>query len=67
MADDVPWTECQPELIRKPKVFKRDSNDIKQFITACQVAFAQSYFEDKALDWWMLELEEMESDSWGKY
>ncbi|SJK99928.1 uncharacterized protein ARMOST_03239 [Armillaria ostoyae] len=83
MANDAPWTGCWPELIRKPEVFKGDSDDIEQFITTCKVyfqvhsthmfpdlykvAFGQSYFKGKALDWWMLQLAELKSNSRGKY
>ncbi|PBK63564.1 hypothetical protein ARMSODRAFT_979719 [Armillaria solidipes] len=66
MANDAPWTGCWPKLIRKPKVFKGDSDNIKRthmFPNPYKVTFAQSYFEGKALDWWTLELEEMESES----
>ncbi|KAK0431934.1 hypothetical protein EV421DRAFT_1925346 [Armillaria borealis] len=83
MGDDVPWIGCKPDLIRKPLPFKGEPNDIDRFITDCQmyfqvhsaymwldpyrVAFTSSYFEDKAKDWWTLQLSELYSTTRGKY
>ncbi|SJL12095.1 uncharacterized protein ARMOST_15516 [Armillaria ostoyae] len=60
MADDAPWTGCRPKLIRKPKVFKETPR-----ISSGSSPHAKCTF--KALDWWTLELDEMESNSQGKY
>ncbi|SJL16607.1 uncharacterized protein ARMOST_20133 [Armillaria ostoyae] len=83
MGDDAPWIGCKPDLIRKPNPFLGDPDDIDRFITDCQmyfqvhsaymwldpyrVAFASSYFEGKAKDWWTLQLEDLYSTSRGKY
>ncbi|SJL18732.1 uncharacterized protein ARMOST_22332 [Armillaria ostoyae] len=83
MGDDAPWIGCKPDLIRKPEPFHGDPDDIDRFITDCQmyfqvhsaymwldpyrVAFASSYFEGRAKDWWTLQLEDLYSSSRGKY
>ncbi|KAK0421572.1 hypothetical protein EV421DRAFT_1975680 [Armillaria borealis] len=83
MADDAPWIGCKPDLTRKPNPFIGDSDDIDRFITDCQVyfqvysaymwldsyrvAFAASYFEGRAKDWWTMQLADLYSDSRGKY
>ncbi|SJL16280.1 uncharacterized protein ARMOST_19800 [Armillaria ostoyae] len=83
MGDDAPWIGCKPDLVRKPEPFKGDPDDIDRFITDCQmyfqvhsaymwldpyrVAFASSYFEGRAKDWWTLQLEDLYSPSRGKY
>ncbi|SJL13670.1 uncharacterized protein ARMOST_17118 [Armillaria ostoyae] len=83
MGDDAPWIGCKPDLIRKPNPFLGDPDDIDRFIMDCQmyfqvhsaymwldpyrVAFASSYFEGKAKDWWTLQLEDLYSASRGKY
>ncbi|PBK62507.1 hypothetical protein ARMSODRAFT_980575 [Armillaria solidipes] len=83
MSEDAPWIGCKPDLIRKPLPFSGESDDIDRFITDCQmyfqvhsaymwldpyrVAFASSYFEDKAKDWWTLLLADLYSTSRGKY
>ncbi|SJL18801.1 uncharacterized protein ARMOST_22402 [Armillaria ostoyae] len=83
MGDDAPWIGCKPDLVRKPMPFIGDPDDIDRFITDCQmyfqvhsaymwldpyrVAFASSYFEGKAKDWWTLQLEDLYSASRGKY
>ncbi|PBK67329.1 hypothetical protein ARMSODRAFT_1020804 [Armillaria solidipes] len=83
MGDDAPWIGCKPDLIRKPLPFKGDLEDIERFITNCeiyfqvhstymwlnphQVAFASSYFEDKAEEWWILELADLRSRSHQKF
>ncbi|SJL08033.1 uncharacterized protein ARMOST_11392 [Armillaria ostoyae] len=83
MGDDAPWIGCKPDLVRKPEPFRGDADDIDRFITDCQiyfqvhgaymwldpyrVAFASSYFEGKAKDWWTLQLEDLYSTSRGKY
>ncbi|SJL01489.1 uncharacterized protein ARMOST_04811 [Armillaria ostoyae] len=83
MGDDAPWIGCKPDLVRKPEPFRGDADDIDRFITDCQmyfqvhsaymwldpyrVAFASSYFEGRAKDWWTLQLEDLYSTSRGKY
>ncbi|SJL10460.1 uncharacterized protein ARMOST_13846 [Armillaria ostoyae] len=83
MGEDVPWIGCKPDLIRKPLPFLGDADDINRFIMDCQmyfqvhsaymwldpyrVAFAFSYFEGRAKDWWTLQLAELYSTSRGKY
>ncbi|KAK0453506.1 hypothetical protein EV421DRAFT_1956368 [Armillaria borealis] len=83
MADDAPWLGCKPDLARKPNPFIGDSDDIDRFITDCQVyfqvysaylwldsyrvAFAASYFEGRAKDWWTMQLADLYSNSRGKY
>ncbi|KAK0430259.1 hypothetical protein EV421DRAFT_1936727 [Armillaria borealis] len=83
MGDDAPWIGCKPDLVRKPLPFKGEPDDIDRFITDCQmyfqvhsaymwldpyrVAFASSYFEDKAKGWWTLQLAELYSATQGKY
>ncbi|SJL17403.1 uncharacterized protein ARMOST_20953 [Armillaria ostoyae] len=83
MGDDAPWIGCKPDLVRKPLPFNRDPDDIDRFIADCQmyfqvhsaymwldpyrVAFASSYFEGRAKDWWTLQLEDLYSPSQGKY
>ncbi|SJL05725.1 uncharacterized protein ARMOST_09061 [Armillaria ostoyae] len=83
MGDDAPWIGCKPDLVRKPLPFNGDPDDIDRFITDCQmyfqvhsaymwldpyrVAFASSYFEGRAKDWWTLQLEDLYSPSRGKY
>ncbi|PBK76314.1 hypothetical protein ARMSODRAFT_969054 [Armillaria solidipes] len=75
MEEDAPWIGCKPDLIRKPLPFLGGPDDIDRFITDCQmyfqvhsaymwldpyrVAFASSYFEGKAKDWWTLQLAEL--------
>ncbi|SJL00662.1 uncharacterized protein ARMOST_03975 [Armillaria ostoyae] len=83
MGDDAPWIGCKPDLVRKPLPFAGEPDDIDRFITDCQmyfqvhsaymwldpyrVAFASSYFEGRAKDWWTLQLEDLYSPSQGKY
>ncbi|SJL15094.1 uncharacterized protein ARMOST_18576 [Armillaria ostoyae] len=83
MGDDAPWIGCKPDLVRKPLPFTGDPEDIDRFIADCQmyfqvhsaymwldpyrVAFASSYFEGRAKDWWTLQLEDLYSPSRGKY
>ncbi|SJL08820.1 uncharacterized protein ARMOST_12191 [Armillaria ostoyae] len=83
MGDDAPWIGCKPDLIRKPEPFRGEPEDIDRFLTDCQmyfqvhsaymwldphrVAFASSYFEGKAKDWWTLQLADLYSSSRGKY
>ncbi|SJL16841.1 uncharacterized protein ARMOST_20370 [Armillaria ostoyae] len=75
MGEDAPWIGCKPDLIRKPNPFLGDADDIDRFITDCQmyfqvhsaymwldpyrVAFASSYFEGRAKDWWTLQLADL--------
>ncbi|SJL17389.1 uncharacterized protein ARMOST_20939 [Armillaria ostoyae] len=83
MGDEAPWIGCKPDLIRKLLPFKREPNNIERFITNCEiyfqvhsaymwldphrVAFASSYFEDKAKEWWILELADLWSRSCQKF
>ncbi|PBK70576.1 hypothetical protein ARMSODRAFT_974494 [Armillaria solidipes] len=83
MGDDAPWINCKPDLVRKPLPFKGEADDIDRFITNCEVyfqvhsaylwldpyrvAFASSYFEEKAEEWWILELAELRSPTRGKF
>ncbi|SJL04219.1 uncharacterized protein ARMOST_07580 [Armillaria ostoyae] len=75
MGEDAPWIGCKPDLIRKPKPFLGDADDIDRFIMDCQmyfqvhstymwlnpyqVAFASSYFKGRAKDWWTLQLADL--------
>ncbi|PBK72227.1 hypothetical protein ARMSODRAFT_972885 [Armillaria solidipes] len=75
MGDDAPWIGCKPDL--------GVPDDLDRFFTNCkvyfqvhsvymwldpyQVAFATSYFEKRAKEWWILELSELRSRSRGKF
>ncbi|SJL15506.1 uncharacterized protein ARMOST_19006 [Armillaria ostoyae] len=83
MGEDAPWIGCKPDLVRKPEPFKGEPEDVDRFMTDCQmyfqvhsaymwldpyrVAFASSYFEGRAKDWWTLQLADLYSTSRGKY
>ncbi|PBK58702.1 hypothetical protein ARMSODRAFT_983621 [Armillaria solidipes] len=83
MGDEAPWIGCKPDLIRKPHPFKGDVDDIDRFLTNCEmyfqvhsaymwlnphrVAFASSHFEDRAKEWWILELADLHSRTRGKF
>ncbi|SJL08409.1 uncharacterized protein ARMOST_11772 [Armillaria ostoyae] len=83
MGNNMPWLNCKPDLIRKPLPFKGEADDIDWFITNCEicfqvhsaylwldpyrVAFASSYFKGLAKEWWILELADLRSATWGKF
>ncbi|SJL05190.1 uncharacterized protein ARMOST_08558 [Armillaria ostoyae] len=66
--DNTPWLRIKPIMIRPPVPFEGKYDDIKRFVGDCcmyfkvyapffqlhsqRVAFAASYFESTAKDWW---------------
>ncbi|SJL08413.1 uncharacterized protein ARMOST_11776 [Armillaria ostoyae] len=83
MGNEVPWINCKPDLVRKPLPFKGETNNIDWFLTnyevyfqvhstylwldSYRVTFTSSYFEERALEWWILELADLHSITRGKY
>ncbi|SJL08051.1 uncharacterized protein ARMOST_11410 [Armillaria ostoyae] len=72
--DDAPWLGIKPVMIQPPVPFLGKYDDIEHFIGDCcmyfetftpffqlhsqRVAFATSYFEDAAKDWWVHQRQE---------
>ncbi|SJL15338.1 uncharacterized protein ARMOST_18831 [Armillaria ostoyae] len=77
--DDAPWLGIKPVMIRPPVPFEGKYDDIERFVGDCcmyfevftpyfqlhsqKVAFATSYFEGPAKDWWVHQRQEFWSSS----